>query len=521
MEASSGDPVRKAVVTVTWHGTPRAWATTRTDGSGKFSFEGLPAGKYDLRANKPGLGTATYGANSVRELGDVLTLADGETHSDVKLRFLRSGAISGRVIDPDGDPLIGVNVSILRSGRNLGERVLVNHQGTSTNDRGEYKFTGLDPGEYYLRCLPNLPRPMEEMMAPQYFGGARESKDAAPIYLRGGDMLAGIDFHITSERPATITGRVTGVPPLDPPAEPELQSQGGRMFHVLRNGVNVQLTAADDNQFRGATGTDAQGPAYRFELGENIPGRYRLQATIRSKDKNYYASQLIDAHEGANDVVLAMSPALEVKGHLKLEGTPLHPIESLSVSLAPVGSGMRANMYSANVKKDGSFTMEDVPPGEWILNINPAQQTVFEKSVMLGDQDFLFRRIEIPPGSDAPLNIVLSANTAVVTGEVDAGGRAGILLEPVGKWHMLSRFYYSATADDDGKFKLNAVAPGKYRVYALEKIATLSYRNPESADLLDALVKDLGEDLDIPEGGKVESHPKLIPEEKAKEILKP
>ncbi|MGA3188804.1 MAG: carboxypeptidase regulatory-like domain-containing protein, partial [Bryobacteraceae bacterium] len=113
VEASSGDPVRKAVVTATWHGTPRSWATTRTDSSGRFIFESLPPGNYDLRATKTGLGTAIYGADSVRELGDFITLADGETHSGVKLRFLRSGSISGRVFDPDGDPIPGVNVVLL------------------------------------------------------------------------------------------------------------------------------------------------------------------------------------------------------------------------------------------------------------------------------------------------------------------------------------------------------------------------------------------------------------------------
>lgn len=67
---------------------------------------------------------------------------------------------------------------------------------------------------------------------------------------------------------------------------------------------------------------------------------------------------------------------------------------------------------------------------------------------------------------------------------------------------------------------MNAVAPGKYKIFALEKIATASYRNPESGDILDA-VKDLGQDVEVPEGAKIESHPKLIPEERAKEILKP
>jgi hypothetical protein len=54
VEASNNDPVRKAIVTLTWQGTPRSWATSRTDSSGQFKFEGLPPGKYDLRATKPG-----------------------------------------------------------------------------------------------------------------------------------------------------------------------------------------------------------------------------------------------------------------------------------------------------------------------------------------------------------------------------------------------------------------------------------------------------------------------------------
>src|SRR5579871_5976834 len=97
VESTSGEPVRKAIVTVTWHGTPRSWATTRTDSSGRFRFEGLPAGTYDLRAAKQGLGAAVYGANSAREIGDTLTLADGESSLGLKLRFVHSATITGHV----------------------------------------------------------------------------------------------------------------------------------------------------------------------------------------------------------------------------------------------------------------------------------------------------------------------------------------------------------------------------------------------------------------------------------------
>jgi len=232
------------------------------------------------------------------------------------------------------------------------------------------------------------------------------------------------------------------------------------------------------------------------------------------------ASQFVDAHEGTNEIVLAMVPAVEVKGHIKAEGPAAPALENLTVSLVAPESGQRGRAYSSHVKKDGSFVIEDVPPDELLLNINPAPMGLFQKSVRLGDKEFLYKRIEIPPGLDAPLNIVVSSNTATVTGEIDAGGagkRAGILLAPVGQRHTLVQFYYTALADDNGKFTLSGVAPGKYKIFALEKIAAQSYRNPESADVLDSL----GEEIEVAEGAKIESHPKLIPEEQAKELLKP
>src|SRR5579863_1787786 len=86
VETESGEAIRKAIVTLTLEGSPPRWATTRTDGSGRFQFDGLPAGKYDLRATKADEGTAIYGAKSVRELGDAITLGDSETRSGITLR---------------------------------------------------------------------------------------------------------------------------------------------------------------------------------------------------------------------------------------------------------------------------------------------------------------------------------------------------------------------------------------------------------------------------------------------------
>jgi hypothetical protein len=246
-----------------------------------------------------------------------------------------------------------------------------------------------------------------------------------------------------------------------------------------------------------------------------------VQASVSANKKFYYASQIVDAHEGINEITLTMTPGVEVKGHLKVEGPHAPPVESFTILIE---SGHGRGNHSASVHKDGSFTMNTVPPGKWLLEINPRPEGMFEKSVRLGDKDLPLNQIELVPGLDAPLNIVVSTNTATIEGTVDAGEidaaslkQAGILLAPVGKWHAWSSFYRTAVADSAGKFKLNAVAPGKYKIFALEKIDTSQFVNPESAELLDPL----GDELEVPEGATVKAHPKLVPEEKAKELLKP
>jgi hypothetical protein len=170
------------------------------------------------------------------------------------------------------------------------------------------------------------------------------------------------------------------------------------------------------------------------------------------------------------------------------------------------------------VGADGRFTFREVLPGEWQLAVTPVPPG-FLKSAQFGDKDVRFTRFEVGPNSEASLNIVVSMHTATVEGEVDAGTgeatRAGIVLAPVGPYHNLARFYYGGPADDTGKFKLNGVAPGKYKIFAIEKLAAAAFRTPEAADQLE----EFGEVIDVPEGVTVETHPKLIPADRAAKVL--
>ncbi|HML18134.1 MAG TPA: carboxypeptidase-like regulatory domain-containing protein [Bryobacteraceae bacterium] len=516
VDSASGDPVRKAIVTVTWQGTPRSWATAATDGSGNFRFEGLPAGKYDLRARKAGVGEAAYGAKSARELGELITLGGGETLSGLELRILHSASISGRVFDPEGDPVVGANVALLRPGRSLGARILANYIQTSTDDRGEYRFAGIDPGEYYARAMPVRPgqsrveEGTREIATGVFYGGARQSKDASPLTIRGGENLAGIDFRLIAEQTAQVHGHISGAPAV------AKNNEEDRLYQAPQNFIQVQVMSLEEDLPAENFGTTIQASDSSFSLPDIPAGRYRVRAVMQTANKAFGAAQVLDLHPGENEIELTLTPAIEIKGQVRFEGPTAPPAARMRVALTQ--PGVRGENVSAALGSDGRFTLAQVFPGEWEIDVNGMPRGTFLKSARLGDKDILFSPFEIESG-DAPINIVASTNTAAIEGQVDAGAadraRAGIVLAPSGKLHDFARFYYSVAAGDDGKFQLNGIAPGKYTIFALEKMAPAGFRNPEAADQL----APLGQEIELTEGKTIEVHPKLIPQERAREAI--
>jgi uncharacterized surface anchored protein len=522
VDGESNDPIRKAVVTLTLEGRPSRWATTRTDAVGRFEFTGLPAGKYHLRALKANEGTAIYGANSLRELGDLIMLGDAETHPAVKLRFLHAASLSGHVYDSDGEPVPNANVNLLRQGRNLGAPVLVNAGNANTDDRGEYRVTNVDPGRYYLRVTPQtwgwpgkLPGGHTAMLASQFYGGARESKDAAPVHVSGGDSLAGLDFHLISEPAVELHGQIAGVPH---PPEPPPAQQAGSNDNLFEGapGPQITISPADSGTQNWSSTTMAQGPDHRFQLPDIPAGHYRLDASFESGGKTYAASKTMDLQPGVGDIVLTLAPAVDIQGTFRVDGPASRARSGASFRVQFTRSGGRRTI-AAQIGTDGRFTLKDVPPGEWQLAVTPIPPG-YLKAAQLGDKDVRFTTCEVGSQSE-PLNIVVSLRTAAVTGEVDGetspSKRAGIVIAPLGPYHNVVRYYHSVIADEDGKFEVSGIAPGKYKIFAIEKMTPAAFRNPEAADQLE----ELGDVLELAEGATVQAHPKLIPAARAQKVL--
>jgi hypothetical protein len=475
-------------------------------------------------------------------LGDLITLGDGESLRVIKLRLIHPASISGHVYDSDGEPVADVNVHLLRQGRNLGTPILVNDREGTTDDRGEYRISEIDPGRYYLRASASSAGqfggfgadPQEKLME-QYYHGVREAQDATAVHVRGGESLTGLDFHLVSETVVGVRGQINGVP-----EEADAQQKNAdavvavtrsgpnRFVGVGGRGVEVRISPAEVGQEQWSMGTVTQGPDYRFQLGGVTAGRYRIEAAFASKGRTYAASQVFDFRPGSHEIQLTLAPTVGIQGTFRVEGEASAREETPAVAraygngflvqLMRPGGSVRPGNPSAQVGADGRFSISQVAPGAWQLSVAPVPPG-YLKSAQFGDQDVRFTTFEVASGSSATLNIVVSMQTSTVEGQVEAleseAKRAGVLLAPVGAYHNLARFYYGTAADDDGKFKLRGIAPGRYKIFAVEKMAAAGFRNPEAADQLD----QFGEVIEVAEGATLEAHPKLIPADRAAKAI--
>ena len=121
-----------------------------TDGQGRFVFRDLARGPYGLSARASGYLPGSYGQRQINGPSGVLTLDEDARKTDVTIRLWRHASISGAVRDEAGDPVVSVQITLLRSSFSLGRRQLFPAQSTMTDDRGMYRISGLTPGNYYV-----------------------------------------------------------------------------------------------------------------------------------------------------------------------------------------------------------------------------------------------------------------------------------------------------------------------------------------------------------------------------------
>ena len=483
-DAATGAAVRKAYVTLMTAEDNPAEALAITDDSGRFGFANVPPGRYKLRAHCDGYQLVWFGAPTPRYAAGVITLHPGERRQDFNLRLTILGAISGVVLDQDGDPVDGANVTLLVRSFRRGKPSFVRRGGASTNDRGEYRISNVTPGSYLvtadsrhqqaLRIQPESAASSEPIRQPtqlkyniQFFPAANRAVEASSITVAAGKEIAGIDFHLTAQPTLTLHGNV--IPPPDLPADTFIQ-------------VIARVDLPDNTQFE--FGSGAAAPNYEFTFGGFSPGDYLLVASVTSGGRPYRGVQHVVINGNAeNHATIKLDPGIDLAGTVKVEGQKRDA--TTQVVLSPGDAiPLQSSAPQTQVKADGTFVISDVVPGVWDIGVHPLPDGGYIKSMRLGRQDVLTEEMAIGPDTKDKLDIVVSTHGGILDGDVksesgEITAPVHVLAAPDGQYSQVMSFYASATSDEKGHFKLRHLTPGRYRIYAFDALEYCDWCDPD------------------------------------------
>ncbi len=494
----NGDTVRKATVRLqggaTQPGQPPASYVETTDNGGKFVFDDVAPGRYTLSADKPGFVTTRYGARSNTSPGTPLVLTAGMEMKDVAIKMTPQGVIAGKVLDQDGDPVMGVQMQAMRSVYSGARKQLQPSAAASTNDLGEYRISSLAPGRYYIiasdrRQLfvgqqerPGRAGEVQEGNISTYYPNGADASNAVPIDVAAGGEMRGIDIRLLQGKVYTVRGKAASTSSLPSPA----------MVSFRRKDDNTGLPPA----LNGGSNTQLR-PDGTFEFRNILPGAYVLQFTPVNINGTTPANLTGRVEVTVNDanidgVVLSLGPGPEIAGTVKLEDgdiTALLSPAQTSSGVAVAGNAVLAlpgrlgiilnspegNGSSAQVKEDGTFRFNTVGTAKYSLSVVSLPQGAYLKSARFGGQDATHSPIDTTSGTGGTLELVFSSKAADVAGSVqnDKGDAlAGVIVTLWPKTPDASPTggARQANTDQNGKFQFKGLAPGDYYVAAWEEL---------------------------------------------------
>ena len=152
---ASGAPLASAIVTLGGRAPQPAGRQAQgprvlTDADGRYFFSDVAAGGYTIYASKPGFIGGTFGARRPGGAPIAIELANGERRGDLNCTLWRLAVISGRVADDTGDPMVDLDVRAFQQTFAGGRRQLAFAQRAKTDDRGQFRFANLMPGDYVI-----------------------------------------------------------------------------------------------------------------------------------------------------------------------------------------------------------------------------------------------------------------------------------------------------------------------------------------------------------------------------------
>jgi hypothetical protein len=257
----------------------------------------------------------------------------------IEINLSIAGSISGRVVAADGTTPVAARTRL---------RDLARHSGSSssTTPAGEFDWQQLNPGRYEVSAH------------------TAEGMATREIVLAKGQRVSGIVLALTAEH--SIRGGITGL-------RPEQLSE-----------VSVGLFP-EGGGMRGPTGRVDGSGAYVIQGVP--PGRFLVVAEASGR----HMARTVDMPaDGDLTVNLDFPRGVLLSGRITRGGEPMSGVSI--VPTPPPGVRRSVNFNETTTAADGTYVVEDVPPGDYVLMIsslaNPgltvSGDTVFDYDVPEG-----------------------------------------------------------------------------------------------------------------------------------------
>ncbi len=493
--STTGDPIPKATVSIVPATPPgpvvytrpkRYSATTRDDGT--FAVEDMAPGRYRYFATSDAYSPAATQPPT-------LTLVAGQHLEDLEITMIPMGALSGRVLDEDGNGMPDISVDAVHLGYKQERRVLTGTAASATTDvRGFYRFPHLPPGSYTV--LAEIPRTPADTSAPEayvdtIYPHALDPREALTVDLPSGAVRENIDIRLRKERVYALRGKLVG--PAGAPvaaARVRLQSRDG----TYANAQPVQATTS---------------PGGSFSFSRLLPGDHLLYVSPPQQNLNGRLNVSI-GKENVEGLTFPLVAATPLQGAVRDEnGMPLASDKPLSLTLLePLGADIVPMVPSARVEDDGSFTIEGAAPSRFQINLTPPPGYYLQSIHFLG-RDITHDLLDLTAGVPGPLEIVLSSKAAAIAGVVRNSRAETVpevtvtLADPWGGSH-------TARTDQYGAYHFSELAPGEYQLAAWDTENTGLLTNPNFR----ALFASQSETAKLSEGEQTSTELKLISRER-------
>jgi hypothetical protein len=454
MNRSNGRPL--AGVTIKLHGSvpiskdPREYqqysATSGADG--RFVISGISPGEYGVSVARDGYSQDNAMPGAEKDALPQQRLASGESAHSV-LFMVPLPIITGRVLDSKGAPVEHVDVHAIGTEYS---------QYAPTDDRGEFRMVVNGPGPYLLKAAPDKHYPSEirrDGTTPVVYGLTYFQSSHSPVSAEWVTAQFGKETNIEIKlQPASavqISGTVSGIPP-------------GERATLWLKGVE-EIDAV----------TDQEG---RFTLWRVPAGRYRLHATV----DRWGNSKALPNNEplGSRHMMLDVGAA-SIEG-IHLEMTPPVALklkfrdadwQKYKTKKKDVSFELRAEDLSVrkSLNDNGEFTMDKLAPGSYHVVMDGLPENLYVKALRPSQGEATRNTLEIGNAPEQQVEIELGTDGAEISGVVrtktgEATEAEVFLLDDEDP--DLAEVE-TTTAEKDGHYQFDGVAPGKYRLLAHTK----------------------------------------------------